>query len=140
MKLHPQDLEKLALLTLEHYNQRAEEFWEGTRDHNPSQNIEALLQHIEAEPPFRILDFGCGPGRDLKVFVEQGHVAVGLEGAPHFAATGEKQDHHRDCHENRLDDQRPIVMRRNRRIRPAPLIATRRRFLPMSATCLRRRV
>jgi hypothetical protein len=53
---------------------------------------------------------------------------------------GEKQDHHRDCHENRLDDQRPIVMRRNRRIRPAQLIATRRRFLPMSATCLRRRV
>jgi hypothetical protein len=34
MKLHPQDLQKIARLTLEHYNQRAEEFWEGTRDHN----------------------------------------------------------------------------------------------------------
>jgi SAM-dependent methyltransferase len=44
------------------------------------------LQHIRAEPPFTILDFGCGPGRDLKVFAEQGHVAVGLEGAVHFAA------------------------------------------------------
>jgi SAM-dependent methyltransferase len=86
MKLHPQDLQKIAHLTLEHYNQRAEEFWEGTRDHNVSQNIEALLQHIEGEPPFTILDFGCGPGRDLKVFAEQGHVAVGLEGAEHFAA------------------------------------------------------
>ena len=30
MKLHPQDLQKIARLTLEHYNQRAEEFWEGT--------------------------------------------------------------------------------------------------------------
>jgi SAM-dependent methyltransferase len=40
MKLHPQDLEKIAHLTLEHYNQHAEEFWEGTRDHNVSQNIE----------------------------------------------------------------------------------------------------
>ena len=44
------------------------------------------MQHIEGEPPFRILDFGCGPGRDLKVFAEQGHIEVGLEGAVHFAA------------------------------------------------------
>ena len=29
MKLNPQDLEKIADLTLEHYNQRAEDFWEG---------------------------------------------------------------------------------------------------------------
>jgi hypothetical protein len=42
MKLHPQDLQKIARLTLEHYDQRAEEFWEGTRDHNVSQNIEAI--------------------------------------------------------------------------------------------------
>jgi hypothetical protein len=86
MKLHPQDLQKIAHLTLEHYNERAEEFWEGTRDHDVSQNIEALLQHIEGKPPFTILDFGCGPGRDLKVFAEKGHIAIGLEGAEHFAA------------------------------------------------------
>jgi SAM-dependent methyltransferase len=86
MKLQPQDLETLTHRTLEHYNQRAEEFWEGTRNHNVSQNIEALLQNIHAEPPFTILDFGCGPGRDLKVFAEQGHVTIGLEGAVHFAA------------------------------------------------------
>src|ERR1700738_443429 len=86
MKLHPQDLQKIARLTLEHYNKRAEEFWEGTRDHNVSQNIEALLRHIEGEPPFTILDFGCGPGRDLKAFAAKGHIAIGLEGAAHFAA------------------------------------------------------
>jgi SAM-dependent methyltransferase len=86
MKLHPQDLQKIARLTLEHYNQCARDFWEGTRDHNVSQNIEALLRHIEGKPPFTILDFGCGPGRDLKAFAEQGHIAIGLEGAVHFAA------------------------------------------------------
>jgi SAM-dependent methyltransferase len=85
MKLNRQDLEKIADLTLEHYNQRAEDFWEGTRDHNVSQNIAALLQYIEGEPRFTILDFGCGPGRDLRVFAELGHIAVGLEGAAHFA-------------------------------------------------------
>ena len=86
MKLYQQDLEKIADLTLEHYNSRAEEFWKGTRDHDVSQNIAALLRFIESEPPFMILDFGCGPGRDLKAFAERGHIAVGLEGAPHTAA------------------------------------------------------
>jgi SAM-dependent methyltransferase len=79
------DLEKIARLTLEHYNARAEAFWQGTRDHDVRQNIEALLQAIEGEPPFAILDFGCGPGRDLKAFAELGHLAVGLEGAERLA-------------------------------------------------------
>jgi hypothetical protein len=86
MKLYQQDLEKIADLTLEHYNRHAEEFWEGTRDHDVSQNIAALLRSIQSEPPFTILDFGCGPGRDLKAFAERGHIAVGLQGAPHTAA------------------------------------------------------
>jgi SAM-dependent methyltransferase len=85
MKLNPQDLEQIASLTLDYYDQSAEEFWEGTRDYDVKQNIAALLQWIEGMPPFTILDFGCGPGRDLKVFSELGHVAVGLEGAAHFA-------------------------------------------------------
>src|SRR5262249_38241062 len=37
-------------------------------------------------PPFALLDLGCGPGRDLRTFTERGHVAIGLEGAPRFAA------------------------------------------------------
>jgi SAM-dependent methyltransferase len=49
------------------------------------QNIAALLQYIESKPRSTILDFGCGPGRDLKVFAELGHTAVGLEGAARFA-------------------------------------------------------
>ena len=51
-----------------------------------SQNIAALLRHLEGGPPFTILDLGCGPGRDLKAFRELGHVAIGLEGALRFAA------------------------------------------------------
>ena len=86
MKLSPQDLAKIAEGTLDHYNQGAEDFWEGTRDHDVSQNLSALLQAIEAEPPFTILDFGCGPGRDLKTCAELGHRAIGLEGAARFVA------------------------------------------------------
>ena len=71
--------------TLAHYNQHAEDFFEGTRDHDVRQNRDALLQHITAPSPFTILDFGCGPGRDLKAFSALGHTAIGLEGAERFA-------------------------------------------------------
>ena len=84
--MDPQDLEKISAVTLENYDRRAEEFWQGTRDHDVSQNIAALLRFIEAEPPFTILDLGCGPGRDLAAFTALGHVAIGLEGAARFAA------------------------------------------------------
>jgi SAM-dependent methyltransferase len=84
MKLKPQDLDRISALTLEHYNQRASDFFEGTRDHDVSQNIAALLEHIEGGPPCAILDFGCGPGRDLKTFSDLGHIGVGLEGAAQF--------------------------------------------------------
>ncbi len=70
--------------TLAHYDGRAEDFREGTRDHDVTQNIGALLRHIEGEPPFTILDFGCGPGRDLAAFTALGHVAIGLDGAERF--------------------------------------------------------
>lgn len=86
MTLSQHDLESIATATLNHYAENAENFWQGTRDHDVSQNIAALLQYIEAPPPFTILDFGCGPGRDLKAFVAHGHVAIGLEGTASFAA------------------------------------------------------
>jgi SAM-dependent methyltransferase len=79
-------LEDIAARTLEHYNQHAEEFRDGTRDHDVSQNIEALLRHIHGTPPFTILDLGCGPGRDLEDFTRRGHVAIGLDGAERFVA------------------------------------------------------
>lgn len=72
--------------TLAHYEAQAEAFWSGTRGHDVRQNIDALLRHIGAARPWRILDFGCGPGRDLLTFRELGHVAVGLEGSAAFAA------------------------------------------------------
>ncbi len=79
-------MDEVSRRTLAHYDQRAEEFWRGTRDHDVRQNIEALLAALQGTPPFSILDFGCGPGRDLKAFKELGHEAVGLEGSARFAA------------------------------------------------------
>ena len=80
------DLAVVSGKTLEHYNERAAEFWSGTRDHDVKQNIAALLRQIAAAPPLRILDFGCGPGRDLAALRALGHEPIGVEGSPIFAA------------------------------------------------------
>ncbi|HUE64592.1 MAG TPA: class I SAM-dependent methyltransferase [Rhizomicrobium sp.] len=91
MEPDPLDLDSIAKVTLAHYDQRADDFWKGTRDHDVSQNIDALIQHIQGTPPFTILDFGCGPGRDLKAFTDLGHIAIGLEGSDCFAAMARAQ-------------------------------------------------
>ena len=84
--LPPSELEGLTARTLEHYEHNATVFAEATRDHDVSQNIDALLRHIVGSPPFTILDLGCGPGRDLIAFTRLGHRAIGLDGAAAFAA------------------------------------------------------
>ena len=70
--------------TLAHYDASAEQFFEGTREHDVSQNIAALLGAIGKPAPLAILDLGCGPGRDLKAFTAMGHHATGVDGCPRF--------------------------------------------------------
>eukprot|EP00798_Chlamydomonas_sp_ICE-L_P026220 gene26220-11952_t len=87
----------IAEPTLEHYSLRAAQFWEGTRDHDVSQNRGALLRNLEQHyttpspasssgsgPSYNILDVGCGPGRDLMALTALGHSVTGLDGCPEF--------------------------------------------------------
>lgn len=83
MSLTPADLQHITAVTLDDYQRNADSFWQGTRDHDVSQNIDCLLRHVTAPKPV-ILDFGCGPGRDLKRFRELGSDAVGLDGTSRF--------------------------------------------------------
>lgn len=75
---------EISVRTIGHYEAQAKSFRDGTWDHDVSQNIAAFLDNISGEVPFEILDLGCGPGRDLKVFSDLGHQAIGLDGAPSF--------------------------------------------------------
>jgi SAM-dependent methyltransferase len=79
-------LRALTRKTLRHYDDGAEGFWAGTADHDVSQNYAALLESLEGGGPYRILDFGCGPGRDLRYFRAHGSEAIGLDGAARFVA------------------------------------------------------
>lgn len=82
--LPPQQLTEIETITLDHYTSNASAFWQGTRDHDVSQNYQALLSRFPAAQTLDILDFGCGPGRDLRYFLAQGHRPVGLDGSEAF--------------------------------------------------------
>ncbi|MEY2931294.1 MAG: hypothetical protein RL033_2043 [Pseudomonadota bacterium] len=77
------ELTRISTSTISHYQSAAASFWEGTRDHDVSQNVAALVRHL-GPPPQSILDLGCGPGRDLATFRALGYEAVGLDGAESF--------------------------------------------------------
>jgi SAM-dependent methyltransferase len=79
-----EDITEKESLTIAHYEQYAEEFWAGTKDHDVSQNTHAFLDALPDQKPLNILDLGCGPGRDLYLFKSLGHNPTGLDGSVEF--------------------------------------------------------
>lgn len=79
-------LRRMSDTTIAYYERSAQAYRDGTRDHDVSQNTAALLDAIEGDPPFSILDLGCGPGRDLYFFRSLGHDVTGLDGSKKFVA------------------------------------------------------
>ena len=79
-----QSIEDMRQATVRHYNDNASAFWQGTKDHDVSQNINALLKHLPEQKKLRILDLGCGPGRDVMQLKNLGHLPSGLDACPAF--------------------------------------------------------
>lgn len=77
-------LTEIEKITLSHYDDNALSFWEGTKDHDVTQNYQAFLSQFPITQTLDILDFGCGPGRDLSHFKSLGHRPVGLDGSHAF--------------------------------------------------------
>ncbi|MGA3681775.1 class I SAM-dependent methyltransferase [Pseudomonas graminis] len=103
MKLDQTDLAQITATTLGNYNEVAEGFREGTRDHDVSQNIDALVRNLTGPVPFQILDFGCGPGRDLQTFTAMRHIATGLDGSERFAEMARADSGCEVLHQNFLE-------------------------------------
>jgi len=93
-------LRHISEITIGHYDRTAEDYWGGTQNHDVSQNYEALLDAIEGEPPYAILDLGCGPGRDLRYFRLLGHDATGLDGSVKFVAMARRYSGCEVLHQN----------------------------------------
>ena len=89
-KKHKSPHDEIQRVTINHYDINAESFWQGTRDHDVSQNINAFLQALPQDRILDILDFGCGPGRDLAKFKQLGHRPTGLDGSKSFCTMAQQ--------------------------------------------------
>jgi len=103
------DLSSITGTTLKHYDQRAESFWLGTKTHDVSQNYAALLGALPQRTGLKILDFGCGPGRDLAYFKAQGHLPTGLDGSEAFCAMARQYSGCPVLHQNFLQLELPAA-------------------------------
>ncbi|MBL4603405.1 MAG: class I SAM-dependent methyltransferase [Emcibacteraceae bacterium] len=85
-----ENVKKIEKITFDDYNGKASKFWENTKDHDVSQNYTAFLAPFDGKKSLDILDFGCGPGRDILYFKSIGHNPVGLDGASEFCEMARK--------------------------------------------------
>jgi SAM-dependent methyltransferase len=76
-------VEQHEQVTIAEYQATAQSFREGTWNHDVSQNRNALVAAMPKNPG-KILDLGCGPGRDLVAFKNQGHTVFGVDATPAF--------------------------------------------------------
>src|SRR5258708_22611242 len=58
-----EQVQRLSDTTIAYYDRVARAFWDGTRDHDVSQNYAAFLNAIAGDPPFSILDLGVTRSR-----------------------------------------------------------------------------
>lgn len=68
--------------TLEYYNQNAKAYINSTRDIEFTEIQDNFLKYLE--PGARILDFGCGSGRDTKYFLDRGFCVDAIDGSVEF--------------------------------------------------------
>ncbi|MDO4466881.1 MAG: class I SAM-dependent methyltransferase [Bacillota bacterium] len=64
--------------TLDYYNRNAASFNKDTVNVEFGQTQSLFLEYLEGE---KILDFGCGSGRDSKYFLEQGYDVTACDGS-----------------------------------------------------------
>lgn len=103
----PDELQRISASTVGHYDARAEEFWQGTRDHDVSQNLDALLDALDRPGPLDVLDLGCGPGRDLVALRDRGHRPTGLDGSARFCQMARRLSGCPVLHQDFLDLRLP---------------------------------
>ena len=67
-------------MTLKYYQDNAQTFFDGTVNVDMSSLYETFTQHLA--PGARVLDAGCGSGRDAKAFLEMGYQVEACDASP----------------------------------------------------------
>lgn len=76
------------MTTLDYYNQNAASFDERTRHYDISPRLQAFVELLPRTENrvARILDVGCGPGREVQAFRKLGFDAMGIDGSREMIA------------------------------------------------------
>ncbi|GFR36427.1 class I SAM-dependent methyltransferase [Thermobrachium celere] len=64
-------------ITIEYYNKNALDFYENTKNANMQQLYTFFLKYLDKGD--KILDLGCGSGRDTKYFLDNGYDVIALD-------------------------------------------------------------
>jgi SAM-dependent methyltransferase len=81
----------LSRATIGHYERQAADYLRFTLGHDIGESHAAFLGALEARGGRRILDLGCGVGRDLRHFRAGGYEAIGLDGSPAMVEAARRQ-------------------------------------------------
>ena len=73
--------------TIDYYNQNAETFIQGTINADMSRHYARFLSYLPAAG--RILDLGCGSGRDSRFFLDKGYEVVPVDGSAEICRLAE---------------------------------------------------
>jgi len=65
--------------TIKYYDENALAFFESTKDADMKGIYELFLKYLP--PRAKILDLGCGSGRDTKYFLQAGYDVVAVDGS-----------------------------------------------------------
>lgn len=75
--------------TLQYYIDNAEEYASRTADADMSSVMDVFVRRIPDKG--RILDLGCGSGRDSKTFLEMGYSVTALDGSPKLCSIASRR-------------------------------------------------
>jgi SAM-dependent methyltransferase len=70
-------------MTLDYYNKNAKEYFDKTISTDNSGIQYLFLEELKSKS--KILDLGCGSGRDSKFFIDKGHEVVSIDGSKELA-------------------------------------------------------
>ena len=84
-------IKEIEKITFSSYGQKAESFWENTKDHDVNQNYNAFFAPFTVKLGLDIFYFGCGSVRDILYFKSLGHNPVGLDGTLEFCEMARQQ-------------------------------------------------
>lgn len=75
--------------TIDYYNQNAEVYYRSTVDADFERLRKEFVSYLPEHA--RIIDIGCGSGRDVKAFCDMGYEAVGLDASEEMARVAREQ-------------------------------------------------